>query len=208
MFTGIVEELGKIHSITSGNIVVKSNIVVSDAKKGDSIAVNGVCLTVTENFNDSFSADISPETCNVTALKYLKAGDSVNLERAIPVNGRFGGHIVTGHIDGIGKITKILKNRNFYDLEIELNSAEMNNIVKKGSIAVNGISLTVADILDKKVDIAVIPHTYENTCLKYLKAGDFVNIETDILAKYVEKFLSTGDNRAGIDIEFLQKNGF
>ena len=208
MFTGIIEETGKVQTISDSKIEISAHQVLEDAKIGDSICVNGVCLTVSDIGKDYFKADISPETKQVTTIGNLKNNSIVNLERALPANGRFGGHIVSGHVDSIGVITKLSKTGNFYDLEIKLDSDCTKYIAQKGSIAVNGISLTVADILDNKIKAAIIPHTFENTCLKELHTGDFVNIETDILAKYVEKFLSTSDNRTVIDMEFLEKHGF
>ena len=208
MFTGIIEETGKIQSVTSNNISVEADIVLKDTKIGDSIAVNGVCLTVTKKENKIFTADISTETYRVTNLKNLKTGNLVNLERAMPVNGRFGGHIVSGHIDGIGKIVKINKENEFHNIEIELSPENSKYTVKKGSITINGISLTIAEINNNRIKIAVIPHTFNNTNLHELQNGSIVNIETDILAKYIEKFLSTGDNRTGINMEFLLENGF
>ena len=208
MFTGISEEKGKIQSIGNDYIIVKCSRVLEGSKTGDSIAVNGVCLTLTESGKDFFRADVSPETFKVTALGCLKAGDSVNLERALPADGRFGGHIVLGHVDGIAKVVSVVKNHEFFDLIIELNPDEIRYIVRKGSITVNGISLTVAEITGERVKMAIIPHTFANTNLSNLKYGDFVNIEVDILAKYVEKFLSTSDNGSGISMDFLERNGF
>ena len=208
MFTGIIEELGKILNITSNKILVECVTVIQNTNIGDSIAVNGVCLTVTDITSKTFTADISQETLKITTLKNLKTGDFVNLERAMTANGRFGGHIVSGHIDGIGKIVNIQNKKNFYDLTIELNYQEAKYSVKKGSITINGISLTIADINENIINIAIIPHTYENTNLKTLKNGDLINIEVDIIAKYIEKFLSTSDNKSSINLEFLQKHGF
>ncbi|MBR6126872.1 riboflavin synthase [bacterium] len=208
MFTGIVEELGKILFITKNKLTVEAYKVTEDAKIGDSIAVNGVCLTVTKINSNGFDADISPETSKVTTLGKLKNGSFVNLERALPADGRFGGHIVSGHIDGIGKICILQKDGDFYNLVLEISENESKYVVKKGSITVNGISLTVAEIDGETVKIAIIPHTFENTNLKELKAGDYVNIETDIISKYVEKFLSTRDNNTGISMQFLRENGF
>lgn len=208
MFTGIVEEVGKIQSITENKVVVGCRLVLDGTKIGDSIAVNGVCLTVTELADTFFEADVSEETFRVSALSKLQSGSRVNLERALPADGRFGGHIVSGHIDGVGKIVSIKKNNEFCDLEINLEPDEAKYVVKKGSVAINGISLTVAEVCDKIIKIAVIPHTFENTSLKDAKVGDYVNIETDILSKYIEKFLSTGDNRSRISVDFLQRNGF
>lgn len=208
MFTGIIEETGKIQSIASNKVSVEADIVLENTKTGDSIAVNGVCLTVTEISGKVFTADVSAETFNVTNFKNLKTGSFVNLERAIPADGRFGGHIVSGHVDGIGKIVKLKKENEFYDIEIELSPENSKYVVQKGSITVNGISLTVAEVNGNRIKIAVIPHTFQNTNLNTLQIGSIVNIETDILAKYIEKFLSTGDNRTGIDMEFLLENGF
>lgn len=208
MFTGITEEKGKIQTIKNNSVIINCHKVLDGCKIGDSIAVNGVCLTVTEIGKSFFIADISPETLKVTALNYLKTGDFVNLERALPANGRFGGHIVSGHIDGTARIITIVKNNNFYDLEIELNPSESRYVIRKGSITINGISLTVANVEGERIKIAIIPHTYENTNLSDLKTGDYVNIEVDIVAKYIEKFLSTRDNKSGISMDFLEENGF
>ena len=208
MFTGIIEEIGKVLSITEKKAVIECKMVLESTKIGDSIAVNGTCLTVTEIGTHSFSADVSPETFMVTALHELKPGSSVNLERAMPADGRFGGHIVSGHIDGIGKVGNVTPNNGFFDLSIELNPKDARYVVKKGSIAINGVSLTVADISGNAIKIAVIPHTFRNTTLKNLQTGNYVNIEVDILAKYVEKFLSTSDNKSRIDMDFLKRNGF
>ncbi len=205
MFTGIVEELGKIQKITSDKITIECKTILEDTKHGDSIEVNGVCLTVFNLAQNSFTADISSETFKITTFNTIKTGDYVNLERAMPANGRFGGHIVSGHIDGRGKF--LLANHNC-ELEFELPFDISKYVIKKGSIAINGISLTIADVNNNIIRLAIIPHTFENTNLKYLKPGDFVNIEVDMLAKYVEKFLSTGDNSSGISLEFLKENGF
>ena len=208
MFTGIIEETGKIQSITSNKLTVECGTVLEGTRLGDSIAVNGVCLTVTELSSKSFTADVSYETLRVTSLNNLKAGSFVNLERAMKADGRFGGHMVYGHVDGLGKIVNIQKNDDFFDIKIELDEKDLKYAVKKGSITVDGISLTIAEIVGKEIRLAIIPHTFENTNLKLLKKGDFVNIETDITAKYIEKFLSTSDNKSRISLEFLQEHGF
>lgn len=205
MFTGIVEELGKIQKITSDRITIECCSVLENTKLGDSISVNGVCLTVTSLFNNSFTADISLETLKMTTLESLKSGDFVNLERAMSANGRFGGHIVSGHIDGMGKFLSANKNN---ELKFELPQEISKYVIKKGSIAINGISLTIAEVAGNEITLAIIPHTLENTNLKYLKSGDFVNIEIDMLAKYVEKFLSTVNNKSNITMDLLQENGF
>ena len=208
MFTGIVEETGKIQAINSNGIEIVCEKVLEDTKIGDSIAVSGVCLTVSKLNKNSFLADVSPETFRVTAFEKLKSGMTVNLERALKADGRFGGHVVSGHVDGIAKVLAITNNNKFYNLELELTDEQSKYVVKKGSITVNGISLTVADISANCVSIAVIPHTYEFTNLSALKSGDSVNIECDIMAKYVEKILSTRDNKSSVDMDFLQRNGF
>lgn len=208
MFTGIIEEVGKVQLIAGKNIEIGCSYILDGTGLGDSIAVNGVCLTVTNIGASFFNAEISPETMRVSNLGNLKIGDYVNLERAMPINGRLGGHIVSGHIDNVAKLIKIVKLNDFYEINIELKQTEEKYAVKKGSITVNGISLTIADINRNIIKILVIPHTYENTNLKTLKSGDYVNIEVDILAKYIEKFLSTSNNSSVIDLDFLRKNGF
>ena len=208
MFTGIIEEKGQILTISDKKIVIKCSKVLEGSKIGDSICVNGVCLTISEQNTNSFTADTSAETLRITTLGKLKSGSVVNLERAMPMNGRFGGHIVTGHTDNVAKIIGIKRHDEFCDLEIELTKEQAKYVVKKGSITIDGISLTVAEIQEQKITIAVIPHTLENTNLIDLKIGDFVNIEVDILAKYIEKFLSTRDNSSGMSLDFLQRNGF
>lgn len=208
MFTGIVEELGKIQKITSKQIAIECNTVLEGTKIGDSIAVNGVCLTVVQIIPNGFVADVSQETFRATSFSGLKAGDWVNLERAMLANGRFGGHVVSGHIDGVAKFLSVNKVGEFYDLKIELTTQMLKYVVKKGSISINGISLTIAGINDNIINLAIIPHTFEFTNLKFLKSGEFVNIEVDMIAKYVENFLLTRDNRSGISIDLLQANGF
>lgn len=207
MFTGIIEEIGVVKLISSDNITIFCTKVLEDTKSGDSISVNGVCLTVTKLTENSFSADVSPETLRVTSLSSLKNGSEVNLERALTLSSRLGGHIVSGHIDTVGKINKIVKLSEFYEISVSFDRKFSNYVVKKGSIAINGISLTVADCTEDIVTIAVIPHTFDMTVLKQLNTGDFVNIEFDVLAKYVEKKLSSSDNN-NITVDFLVENGF
>lgn len=222
MFTGIIEEIGVIKEFSkSGNsalVVVECEKVLEGTNIGDSIAIDGVCQTVTKLSSNSFSAQVSGETLSVTTFSKFKKGAKVNLERALTLNGRLGGHIVTGHIDGLGKIKSIQKTQasgnEFYNIKIEVGVGQgglTRYIAKKGSITVNGISLTVADIVSNEVSLAIIPHTFENTSLNSLKCNDFVNIEVDILAKYVEKILSTDNNTNGnttLDEKFLKENGF
>lgn len=206
MFTGIIEEIGKISSITKSTITIKSKTVLEDAKLGESIAVNGVCLTIVDLKKDEFTANISDETFKITNFSELKSGDFVNLERALSLSSRLGGHIVTGHIDTVGEILSIIDKNEFYDLSIKFDKNFENYVVKKGSITINGISLTIAEINNNTVSVAIIPHTFNNTILKTLKSKDSVNIEFDILAKYVEKNLSTKNN--SITMNFLEENGF
>lgn len=211
MFTGIIEEIGTVKELskndTNALIVVECKQILDDLKIGDSIAIDGVCQTVIAFNKNNFSAQISSETLNVTTFSRLKIASKVNLERALTTNGRFGGHIVTGHIDGLAKVKNIQKHFEFYNVKFEIEKDLEKYIAKKGSVAINGISLTVADVILNEFNIAIIPHTFENTNLSNLKSGDFVNIEIDILAKYVEKILSTRDNST-IDENFLKENGF
>lgn len=207
MFTGIVEETGIVTSVSSGRITIKCNKVLEETKIGGSISVNGVCLTVTNLENESFTADVSPETFKVTNFSDLKTGSIVNLERALCLKDRLGGHIVSGHIDTVGKLSKLTRLDDFYEIKVEFNNEYKKYVVNKGSITINGISLTIVECGENFVTIAVIPHTFDYTVLKYLKAGDNVNLEFDILAKYVEKNLLSADN-SSITMNFLERNGF
>ena len=211
MFTGIIEETGIIKEFSingnSAKIVVECKNILEDTNIGDSIAIDGVCQTVTNLSSNTFTAQVSNETLKVTTFSNFKSGKKVNLERALTLSSRLGGHIVTGHIDGFGKIKNIQKSGEFYNLTFEVERELSKYLAKKGSVTINGISLTIADIVSNEFKTAVIPHTFENTSLKYLKIPDFVNIEVDILAKYVEKFLSTNNNGV-LDERFLKENGF
>lgn len=215
MFTGIIEEIGIVKefskSSNSALIKVECKNIPKDIKIGDSISIDGVCQTVTEFSSNSFSAQVSLETLNVTTFSKLKSGDKVNLEKALTLGSRLGGHIVTGHIDGLGKVKSVQKLNDFYNIKFETEKSLEKYIAKKGSIAINGISLTIADVFANQFMTAVIPHTFDNTNLKELKTGDFVNVETDILSKYVEKILSTNNNiscSSKINESFLKENGF
>ena len=196
MFTGIVEEIGILKSINGSTVTVQCKKVLENTQLGDSIAINGCCQTVTSMTSDTFSANVSDETFRITNFKNMNSGDLVNLERALTPSTRMGGHIVQGHIDCVGK----------YLGDMRFGVEDSKYIVYKGSITVNGVSLTVAKLDGNIFSVAVIPHTLENTNLKNLKVGDLVNIETDILGRYVEKFLSIKNNR--IDENFLLENGF
>lgn len=211
MFTGIIEEIGQIEDFSKfrngAKLTIECCKVLDGTKSGDSIAINGCCGTITLLDRTAFSVDVSDETLSVTNFKDLKPGMHVNLERALTLNTRMGGHIVQGHIDCTGKFLRVEKFSDFYNMTFEVPRNRCKYIVKKGSIAINGVSLTVADINDNIFNVAVIPHTYENTTLKILKPGDIVNIETDILGRYIEKFLSAGNNKT-INEDFLRENGF
>lgn len=193
MFTGIIEELGTVKSIERADeharVTITCKAVGHDLKIGDSISINGVCLTVVEKKGANVSFDAVYETLRKTALGHLATGDAVNLERSMPVGGRFGGHFVQGHIDGTGSIASIRQVDNSYLIYIDVPRDLMRYIVKKGSIAVDGISLTVVDAEDKTFSVSIIPHTWEVTNLNSKRAGDPVNIETDIIAKYVERLV-------------------
>ena len=212
MFTGIIEETGRIKAfkrLTNGaEVEISCKTVLEDTKLGDSICVNGICQTVVEISSNSFKTRLSDETLRVTAFDKVKCGDAVNLERALTLSTRLGGHIVSGHVDCVGVFCRLEKLSEFYNLSFRLPENQMKYVVYKGSITINGISLTVAGLSGYVVTVAIIPHTFENTNLRMLNIGDFVNIETDILGKYVENFLSAKDNKKGISIEFLQGNGF
>lgn len=212
MFTGIIEETGKIKSFRKNSngaeIEIECSTVLEDTKLGDSISVNGTCQTVTSISKNSFTAKLSDETLKITTFKYAETGDIVNLERALLLTSRLGGHIVSGHVDSIGKLIRKQKLSDFYSLLFEVPEEQEKYIVYKGSVTINGISLTIADISENVITVAIIPHTFENTNLKSLNTGDFVNIETDILGKYVEKILSAKDNKNSISMEFLLENGF
>lgn len=193
MFTGIVEEKGKLAKVLSGqesgSIDIKANVVLEGTKIGDSIAVNGVCLTVTSLRGDGFTADVMPETLRRTNLGKLPIGAEVNLERAMAAGGRFGGHIVSGHIDGTGTIKTLKPEGNAVWVSINAGPEILHLVVEKGSICIDGISLTVAYVDDSEFRVSIIPHTGAETTLLKKKAGDIVNLETDIVGKYVEKFI-------------------
>ncbi len=214
MFTGIIEETGEIKSfnkLTNGaELAISCHKILDGTKIGDSICVNGVCQTVKELNDNSFSVMLSDETLSKTNFSECISGECVNLERALTLTARLGGHIVSGHVDCTGKITSIEKLSEFYNIEFEISQDKTKYIANKGSITINGISLTVAKITDNKFTTAIIPHTFENTNLKDLKIGSKVNIETDILSKYVEKLLFCNNNsvKESIDMEFLKENGF
>lgn len=201
MFTGIIEELGTLKDIKlNGNsacISIAASEVTKDSRIGDSICVNGICLTVTRFTHDGFDADVMPETIKRTSLSVLKSGDRVNLERAMAADGRFGGHIVSGHIDGTGTIREYKKDGNAVWVTIAASDDILRLVVLKGSIAIDGISLTVAYVDDSVFKVSVIPHTAEETTLISKRPGDPVNLETDIIGKYVDKLLGGAGKKQG-----------
>jgi len=220
VFTGIVQETGKlknrIEKADKYQLMISANKVLKDIKKGDSIAVNGVCLTVVDFDSSSFTADVMPETLNSTNLSDLKKSSMVNLEQSLRMSDFVGGHFVTGHVDGTAVLRDIKKEKNAYLLQLVCSDDLTQYIVKKGSAALNGVSLTVMDIKDNILKISLIPETWNSTNFKNIKRGDRINIESDILGKYVLKLLGkdstkTGNsrgNKSSITTNFLKENGF
>ena len=219
MFTGIIEDIGDIKSIKhegdSAVLVIHSSKIMDDVKLGDSIAVNGVCLTARSISGNQFTADVMAETLRRSSLGALKPGSKVNLERAMQLGGRFGGHIVSGHIDGTGTIISMKREANAVWVEISADSKILKLIIEKGSIAIDGISLTVAYVDDKVFKVSVIPHTASETTLLMKKVGDIVNLENDTIGKYVEKLLqpfneqsSRKNDKKSVSLETLIESGF
>ena len=227
MFTGIIEEVGTVRHMTkdsiSGQIAIKASKVLEGTKIGDSIAVNGICLTVVTMQPDGFTADVMAETVRRSGLGSCRSGDRVNLERAMAAGGRFGGHIVSGHIDGTGTVQSLSREENAVWVTIAAPPAILRYIVEKGSIAIDGISLTVAYVDDKVFKVSIIPHTGEETTLLTRTPGDTVNLENDIIGKYVEKLMlpygktagapeaeasGADGSGSGLTLAFLAENGF
>lgn len=218
MFTGIVEEIGTILSVKKGvkssALTISGDLIFEDMHIGDSIAVNGVCLTVMNKTKESFTADVMAETLRRSSLGSLKAGSKVNLERAMAANGRFGGHIVSGHIDGTGEIESFVREDNAVWVTVKTPVKLLKYIIEKGSIAIDGVSLTVAYVDNRCFKVSLIPHTAANTILLSKKAGDIVNLENDIVGKYIEKLMHFDEQveedtkTTGISMDFLAKNGF
>ena len=213
MFTGIIEEIGAVRRIERGakgaRLTIAAKTVLDGTRIGDSIATNGVCLTVTDLTADSFSADVMAESLRRSGLGALQAGSPVNLERAMPADGRFGGHIVSGHIDGTGTVASLRREDNAVWLAVHAAPALLRYIVEKGSVAIDGVSLTVAAVDGTGFSVSIIPHTGAQTILLGKKPGDTVNLECDVIGKYVEKLLGPyGQAQGGITMEFLAQNGF
>ncbi len=212
MFTGIVRGTGNVkyfgNDVQSSSITIETHLEMDDLAQGDSISVNGACLTITDIRTGCFTAVISHETIKITTIGKMKRGDCVNLEKALKSSDSLGGHLVTGHVDGVGSITKISKIGNTTFISIRLSKELRNYVVRKGSITVDGISLTVKDVLIDGFEVSIIPYTIENTTLASKKEGDLVNIETDIIGKYVERLLPSQPEKSRVDISYLAEHGF
>ncbi len=213
MFTGIVEDAGKVfrveHKGQEKRLILELPRHLTEVQLGDSINVNGVCLTIIGKNEQKVELDLSAETLEKTTLRELKEGDRVNLERALKLTDRLGGHIVTGHVDGIGDIVEKREERGFLQLRIRIPESVSRYVVQKGSIAIDGISLTVNEYQEEEIRMTLIPYTVEKTTLRQKRVGDRVNLEADILGKYVEKFLGRGDKKVGqVDLSFLKDHGF
>ncbi|MDK2561987.1 riboflavin synthase [Romboutsia sedimentorum] len=217
MFTGIVEEIGEIEGIKKGEksskLIVRCNKILNQTKLGDSICTNGVCLTITNIAKNSFEAEVMPETLRKSNLQKLKIGSIVNLERAISLQTRLGGHIVSGHIDGIGEIIDLEKEDNGLWISIKTSQEVLKYIIYKGSISIDGISLTVGYVDNKMFKVSIIPHTLEKTILLKKIVGETVNLECDMIGKYIEKFLALDNQTQNkknsyINEDFLKENGF
>ena len=213
MFTGIIEDKGRVLRVEyrgqEKKLTIELPTYLTEVQLGDSININGVCLTVVQKKEQGIELDMSQETLQKTLLRELRVGDQVNLERALTLTGRLGGHIVTGHIDGIGEIIEKKKERDFLRLRIRIPESISRYVVQKGSIAIDGISLTVNECKAAEIQLTLIPYTIEKTTLLDKKVGDQVNVETDILGKYVEKLLGQGDKESvKVDLSFLKEHGF
>ena len=215
MFTGIIEEIGTIKGISSGAnsavLEIQCREILSDLSLGDSVATNGVCLTVTSLTGNGYTADVMHETLNRSSLGTLKVGSHVNLERAMAADGRFGGHIVSGHIDGTGTIVSIARDDNAIWYTIRCDSTLMKYIIEKGSITIDGISLTVAKVTTDTFSVSIIPHTAKETILSEKKNGDIVNLENDVVGKYIEHLMNFKEEpkkTSKITEAFLMENGF
>lgn len=214
MFTGLVSEVGNVIGISKGQnsakLTIRAKQILEDIKIGDSIAVNGVCLTVTTYTKDAFTVDVMPETMALTIIKNLKSKDVVNLEPALRVGDRFGGHIVTGHIDGMGMISQSIRDDNATRITINIPNNLRRYVIHKGSVAIDGISLTVAQVNEDSFQVSIIPLTGMDTIILQKKVGDMVNIECDVIGKYVEGLLGVKQDHkhSRLNEDFLKSNGF
>lgn len=216
MFTGLVEELGKVSTVSRGvhsiRLTLAATIVLADVKLGDSIAVDGACLTVVEFSLNSFTVDIMPETYDRTTLSLRKTGDSVNLERALRLGDRMGGHIVSGHVDAIGELVSIRQRDNANILRIRIPANLAMFLIPQGSVAIDGVSLTIVDCQDDWLEVSLIPHTWDVTALSRKQSRDKVNVETDVLGKYIHRLIKSNPrvekSKTFIGEDFLAKHGF
>lgn len=214
MFTGLIEDLGTLRDIRTGQdqarLSVATGLPMAELTLGESIAVNGVCLTVTSFGEGIFSADVSPETLDCTSLGRLARGARVNLERALRLSDRLGGHMVSGHVDGLAKISEFHRDGNAWRYTFRAEAAVIEYLVAKGSVAIDGISLTVNDVSENSFSVAIIPHTLSVTTLQDRRVGDDVNVETDLIGKYVARFLKNGtvSKPQGVTMDVLAKHGF
>ncbi len=206
MFTGIIEEVGRVTSAQAGNLVIAASNVLQGTELGESIAVNGVCLTVTNFDASSFLVDIMPETLKRTNLGLLHAGDRVNLERSLALGGRMGGHLVPGHVDDTGRVASVMQGGGAMLIRFEVAPEVMRYIVEKGFVAVDGVSLTIVAKDASSFQVSVVDYTREHTTLGSRQVGDLVNLEVDIIAKYVEQLSRT--HSTGITVDLLQEHGF
>ena len=213
MFTGIIEETGTVRTITANSLCISAEKVLEGTAVGDSIAVNGVCLTVTSRSDGAFTADVMPETVRLTSLARLFPGAKVNLERAMSPSGRLGGHIVSGHVDGCGRVDAIVPDGIAKRVTISLEAPLLKYIARKGSVTLDGVSLTVVAADDRSFAVSLIPQTRSATTLGELRTGSIVNVEVDLLARYIERLLTAGspqkeEKKGGLSLEWLQENGF
>ena len=212
MFTGIIEEIGLVKSVRKGaksfSMLISADVVASGLRPGDSVNTNGACLTVTSLSQNSFTVDVMPETMRVTNLGALTTGSPVNLERALQLSSRLGGHMVSGHIDGTGLIHQVKKEDNAIWITVKTGSEILRYLIPKGSVSLDGISLTVVHVDEVMFDVSLIPHTMVATTLRDKKPGDTLNIECDLVAKYIEKFTGNSGSGSRISREFLDKYGF
>lgn len=215
MFTGLIETLGSVRALRrqgeGGQLIINSSLAQADLQLGESIAVNGACLTVISWTTDQFIVDVSPETFERTTLGRLKQGQQVNLERALRLSDRLGGHLVSGHIDCVASLRQRFQDQNTVRMQFDVEPQALRYIVEKGSVAIDGISLTVNHVAENGFSVAVIPHSLGQTTLKNCRQGDEVNIETDLIGRYVERFMAMKDvskPREQLDMDFLAKNGF
>jgi riboflavin synthase len=215
MFTGIIEEVGTLKSLREGpaqaSLSIAAMHISGSLALGDSVAVNGACLTVVQHSDESFICELSLETLRLTTLSRIRIGSPVNLERSLTLNSRLGGHLVQGHVDGLGELVSALPRGNGLEMSFAYPAELERYLVRKGSIAVDGISLTIASLQNHAFTVAVIPHTIEMTNLKYLKIGHLVNLETDIIGRYLERFVQlglTGNDQSKLTVEYLKEQGF